>query len=122
MEPSIDEIKSVVWWIIEHPDHYNKEEFKGSSITSRIEIWYRFLHNPKIINEYENPIMCEMKCHPVINGCTHIFGHGKRCGSSCGSPVFVTTNKCCFHEAVIFSESLRTYIKQLNVTVDSYWN
>ena len=121
MEPTINEIRSIVQWIIEHPNHFNEQESKRPIIGLPIEIWYRFLDNPKIINEYENPRKYEMRYNPVVNGCTHIFSHGKRQGSLCNVPVLVTTNKCYFHDVIVFSESLRTYIKRLNATVDSYW-
>ena len=121
MEPTINEIKSVVQWIIEHPNHFNEQEFNGPIDGLPVEIWHRFLDNPKIINEYENPKSYEMKYRPVANGCTHIFGHGKRHGFLCNVPVPLTYNKCCFHNAVIFSQNLRSYINQLNATIDSYW-
>lgn len=121
MEPSINEIRSIVHWIIEHPYHFNEQEFKRPISGTPIEIWYRFSDNPKIINEYENPRSCEMRYNPAINGCIHVFGHGKRRGALCNVPVLVTSNKCCFHDAIIFSENVRSYIKELNVTIDSYW-
>ena len=119
---NLEIIKSTVLWIKAHPDHFVESEVDGPLEGSPSQLWCQFLHNPRIIREYEHPEDDDMEEDEVINGCSHVFGHGAYRSTRCNRPLNLPDNKCYFHTAFIFSDELRQYITTFNSNIDRFVN
>lgn len=93
---------AIYTWIAQHPKHTINYGFDFSKETP-VQIVNRFVANPQNLNEYSFPLNSKMSGPPTHDrGCDYIFKRGPDANSYCRMATFGGSNKCSFHNHLIF--------------------
>lgn len=95
--------EAICEWIKTHPNHVVDYYFE-IAISDSAAILFKFLAEPEILIDYEDPINFRMlDDHQDADGCEHIFRRGPMIAQRCLFPKVEGTNRCRFHNHTIFS-------------------
>lgn len=112
-----DQVRAIVSWIKSHPQH--TEEFKGDNPSTA---FLKFLSDPELIWEYDDPNECYMLEETVENGCNYVFLKGGMMHLPCNRAVTENKKKCEFHSNPIFSDNVRDFIRQYHIGLNEICN
>jgi hypothetical protein len=99
MEISIEDMRAVGKWLVDHPFHH----FHCEECCDPLENFLTFVAHPTDLIEYDEIDNERVSGVPVQNGCKYIFRDSKEmCHMDSDGKEF-----CTFHDHVIFSEKLR---------------
>ncbi len=108
-----NQIRSIVSWIKSHPQ--NAEEFKDDNPST---IFLKFITDPELIWEYED-FQCDMLGKRVESGCNYVCLRGPLKNMLCNQVLVEGQSKCKFHNADIFSDQTRNYIRKYHITLNN---
>lgn len=112
-----NQIYAIVSWIKSHPQH--SLEFKGDTSAT---IFLKFISDPELIWEYENPNEDSMPGNPVKNGCNYTFLKGSMMHLKCKQITVKGKTKCKFHNTIIFSDRTREFIRNYHIILNEICN
>lgn len=108
-----DQVRAVVSWIKSHPKH--SEEFKGDNAST---IFLKFLTDPELICDYEDPNENHMLGETVEDGCNYVFLKSRMMHMPCNQRCDDGKGKCKFHSDPIFSDEVRNFIRQYHLDLN----
>lgn len=111
----IQQIKEICAWVENHPKHDIEKEFKGCTPA---EIFLKLCLDLTQISDYEDPKNAYMSEEGVENGCTYVFKRGSLMRMRCNCPPVEGTQRCKFHNHLIFSDEFANYIKQYHDNIN----
>lgn len=91
-------VNEIFKWIKNHPQH--SEEL--IVYENPVRLFFRFLADPDIVCEYENPINFTMNQHIINKYCDYVFKDGPLKNQRCNVLTQKNKSRCKFHDHIIF--------------------